>query len=83
MDLYASDATKFILHDKSLLPPFTALTGISSSAAHNIVQAREEGEFISVNDLKKRANLSTPMVERLREHGCLDGMQEDDQIALF
>lgn len=32
---------------------------------------------------KKRASLSTPIVERLREHGCLDGLQESDQISLF
>ena len=83
VDLYKSDASKFILHEKSLLPPFTALTGISTAAANNIVQARNEGEFISVDDLKKRASLSTPIVERLREHGCLDGLQESDQIALF
>ena len=83
VDLYKSDASKFILHEKSLLPPFTALTGISTAAANNIVQARNEGEFISIDNLKKRASLSTPIVERLREHGCLDGLQESDQIALF
>ena len=83
VDLYKSNADKFILHEKSLLPPFTALTGISTMAANNIVQARLEGEFTSIDDLKKRASLSTPIVERLREHGCLDGLQESDQISLF
>ena len=83
IDLYKSNADKFILHEKSLLPPFTALTGISTMAANNIVQARLEGEFTSIDDLKKRASLSTPIVERLREHGCLDGLQESDQISLF
>lgn len=52
VDLYKSNADKFILHEKSLLPPFTALTGVSALAANNIVQARLEGEFTSIDDLK-------------------------------
>ena len=83
VDLYKSNASKFILHEKSLLPPFTALAGISTAAGNNIVQARKEGEFTSIDDLKKRASLTTPIIERLRQHGCLDGLQESDQIALF
>ena len=47
VDLYKSNADKFILHEKSLLPPFTALTGISTMAANNIVQARLEGELMT------------------------------------
>lgn len=83
VDLYKSSASKFILHEKSLLPPFTALTGISTTAANNIVQARKDGEFTSIDDLKKRASLTTTIIESLREHGCLNGLQENDQIALF
>lgn len=71
------------MHEKSLLPPFTALTGISTTAANNIVQARKDGEFTSIDDLKKRASLTTTIIESLREHGCLNGLQENDQIALF
>ena len=67
VDLYKSSASKFILHEKSLLPPFTALTGISTTAANNIVQARKDGEFTSIDDLKKRASLTTTIIESLRE----------------
>ena len=49
----------------------------------NIIQARKDGEFTSVDDLKKRASLTTTVIESLREHGCLDNLQENDQIALF
>ena len=83
VDLYKSDADKFILHEKSLLPPLTALNSISTMAANNIMQARLEGEFTSIDDLKKRASLTTTMIDSLREHGCLENMQESDQIALF
>lgn len=83
VDLYRSMADKFVMHEKSLLPPLSALPGVGGTAAHNIVEARKQGEFSSIDDLKKRAGVPTPAIEILREHGCLDGMNETDQIALF
>ena len=83
VNLYESLADKFIMHEKSLLPPLSALPGVGITAAHNIVEARKNGEFSSIDDLKKRAGVPTPSIEILREHGCLEGMNETDQIALF
>lgn len=83
VNLYTSEADKFIIHTKSLLPPLAALGGIGTNAAKNIVEARKDGEFTSIDDLKKRTGISKTAVEILREHGCLDGMNESDQMALF
>ena len=83
VDLYTSDAEKFILHDTSLLPPLTALPGMGQKAAQAIVEARQYGRFISIEDLATRAHIPTPAVELLREHGCLDGMMESNQVELF
>lgn len=83
VDLYKSLADKFIMHKTSLLPPLSALPGVGITAANNIVEARKKGLFSSIDDLKKRAGVPTPSIEILREHGCLDGMNETDQIALF
>jgi len=83
VDLYGSLADKFVIHEKSLQPPFAALDGLGSSAAKNIVEARKDGEFSSIDDLKKRTGISKTVVEILREHGCLTGMTESDQMELF
>ena len=85
IDLYCSDAEKFIIMEKSLLPPFTSLNGFGMVAAKSIVKARESGRFTSVSDIKKRtsAAVSKSAIELLRAHGCLDGMSESDQIELF
>ena len=84
VDLYRSDAEKFILLDKSLLPPFTALKGFGSVAAKALIAARKEGRFTSVADLKRRASAVTKTnIELLREHGCLEGLMESDQMELF
>ena len=83
VDLYASDAEKFILHEHSLLPPFTAIPGMGQKAAQAIVEARRDGRFISVEDLATRAHVPAPAIEVLRTHGCLDGMMESNQVELF
>src|SRR5690606_38666099 len=46
IDLYRSDATKFLIDGDALLPPFSAVQGIGVNAAKNIAAAREEGEFL-------------------------------------
>ena len=83
VDLYKSDAEKFIMHEKSLLPPFSALSGMGTVASRELVKARQAGLFTSVDDLRKRATISKTCVEILRNHGCLKGLDESDQIALF
>ena len=83
VDLYRSDAEKFIILENSLLPPFASLDGIGVSAANGIVEARKAGDFTSVDDLRKRSGISKTNVEILRHHGCLDGMSESDQLELF
>ena len=83
VDLYRSAAEEFIIRERSLLPPFTSLKGFGAVAAHSVVKSRKEGAFTSVADLKKRTVVSKTNVELLREHGCLEGISESDQMELF
>ena len=83
VDIYESDAEKFIMRENSLLPPLASLSGMGTVAAHQIVKARTGGAFTSVDDLHKRSGISKTNIEILRTHGCLNGMSESDQIALF
>ena len=83
VDIYHSSADRFIIHEKSLLPPIASLSGMGGVAARSIVEARKDGEFTSVEDLRKRTGISKTNIELLRNHGCLDGMSESDQMDLF
>jgi len=83
VDLYNSDATKFLIKDKGLLPPFAALQGVGQAAACNIVAARQERPFSSVDDLRLRGRISRAVIDILRHHGCLAQLPESDQIILF
>ncbi|MCL2545091.1 MAG: PolC-type DNA polymerase III, partial [Clostridia bacterium] len=84
VDLYRSDAADFrIVEPGVILPPLIALPGLGESVARNIVRAREEGHFLSVEELKARTKASAAHIEMLRAHGCLNGMPETSQVSLF
>ncbi len=82
-DLYESDAFKFKLVDGKIRLPLNAFQGVGDSAAQNIQDARKDGEFMSIDDLKTRARLTKTVIETLRENGCLKGLPETSQISLF
>lgn len=83
LDLYKSDATRFIVLEDGLLPPFGALAGVGESAARGIVAAREQGPFLSVEDLQQRSRASKTVIELLQEFGCLKDLPETNQLSLF
>ncbi|MFC4768825.1 PolC-type DNA polymerase III [Effusibacillus consociatus] len=83
LDLYKSDATKFQILEDGLLPPFGALAGVGESAAKGIVAARENGPFLSVEDLQQRSRASKTVIELLQGFGCLKDLPETNQLSLF
>ncbi len=85
VDLYRSKADRFAMvpEHNAILPPFTALSGLGGVDAHSIEVQRENGEFSSVENLKKRTGITKTSIEALRRHGCLEGMDESDQLSLF
>ena len=85
MSLYESDATKFLIRDGKLLPPFVAISGLGESAAWNLVACREGGrEFVSVEELSAACpKVSQTHLEQLRNMGALGEMPDSSQMSLF
>ncbi len=83
VDLYRSAPARFQITPEGLLPPLAALQGLGENAAQYIAVARQEEEFISIEDLKSRARLTSAVIEVLLKHGCLKGLPETDQLTLF
>ncbi|MFZ5989840.1 MAG: PolC-type DNA polymerase III [Bacillota bacterium] len=83
IDLYKSDAMKFQITPEGIRPPLNALQGLGGSAAQNIVEARNAGEFLSIDDLRVKAKISKAVIEILAQNGCLEGLPESNQISLF
>lgn len=83
VDLYRSDATRFLITPEGLLMPLTTVQGLGEAAARSLVEARKDGEFYSVEDLKTRARLSSAVIEVLTRQGCLRGLPATNQLTLF
>lgn len=83
VDLYRSSATEFIIEGNKLIPPFNAIPGLGTNAALNIVKAREDGEFLSKEDLQQRGKVSKTIIEYLDNHGCLESLPDQNQLSLF
>lgn len=83
VDLMRSSATEFLVDGNTLIPPFNALNGCGTNAAINIVKAREDGEFLSKENLRERSKITKSVLENLDEHGCLEGMPDSNQLSLF
>lgn len=83
VDLYKSDASKFKVTSEGILPPLGSLQGVGVNAAQNIVNTRQDSSFISMDDLRERAKVSKTVIEILKNHGCLKGLPESNQLSLF
>ena len=56
---------------------------MGAAAAKAIVDAREEGEFRTIDDFCVRAKVSKTTLEQMRKLHILDGMPESMQMSLF
>ncbi len=86
LDIMRSQATTFIVdpeHKNAILPPFTSIDGLGESVADSVVNARNDGAFLSKKDLLTRTSLSKTMIQKLEALGVLDGMQDENQMSLF
>jgi DNA polymerase-3 subunit alpha (Gram-positive type) len=84
-DLYKSDAINFVIDDdnKTLIPPFRAIDGLGDIVAKKIIEERVKGNFISIEDLAKRAKVSGTLIDKMRLMGILKDMPETNQLTLF
>ncbi len=84
VDLYKSDATRFLIEDGNLRCPFTSINGFGESAVQGIIDTRDpDRPYLSVEDLQNRAHVGSSVIEMLRGQGALDGMPETSQVDLF
>lgn len=84
LDLERSDERIFqVQADGSILPPLLSLPGLGPSGARQMAQARQQKPYSSIADLRGRGRAPRPVIDTLRELGCLAGLPETDQMTLF
>ena len=84
IDLYRSDATKFIVDENGLIPPFNSLQGLGITAAQSIIEGRDgKEEFSTIENFKERTGIGKSLIELLKENNVLKGIPETNQLTLF
>ena len=86
IDLYQSDARKFLPVGKTQLrPPFVSVAGLGETAADDLARVGGTGEqFISMEELSAACpKVSQTHLETLKAMGALGDMPESSQISLF
>jgi DNA polymerase III, alpha subunit (gram-positive type) len=83
VDLYESDARKYLVENGKIRLPFSSLSGVGEAAANSLASAKEKGPYISVDDLQTRSKVSKSVIETLKEAGALAGLPQSSQMTLF
>ncbi|WZE71914.1 PolC-type DNA polymerase III [Macrococcus psychrotolerans] len=83
ISLEKSTAFEFIIEDDTLIPPFISVPGLGENVAKRIVAARDEGPFLSKEELNKKAGVSQKIIDYLDELGSLSGMPDKAQLSIF
>jgi DNA polymerase-3 subunit alpha (Gram-positive type) len=83
VDIYTVDAKYFQIVEGKLMPSLAAINGLGEKAAENIVEARKDGEFISIEAFRIRTKTSKTLIELLKENAILYGLPETNQVSLF
>ena len=84
IDIYRSDASKFLITEGGLLPPLISVHGLGEAAAVDTVEKRKGKTFISVEEFSMCCNkLSKTHIEQLKALGAFAGMADPSQVNLF
>ena len=83
IDLYKSHATKFQIEEDGIRPPLNSVPGLGTVAALGIEEAKKDGKFMSIDDMRIRSKIGNSVVDLLKKMGCLEGMSQSNQLSLF
>ena len=84
MDLYRSHATKFLIEDGKLLPPFVSVSGLGETAAWDILEGRKGKKFISIEEFSAACpKVSKTHIENLKAAGAFGDLPDTSQVSLF
>ncbi|MDR1067218.1 MAG: PolC-type DNA polymerase III [Clostridiales bacterium] len=83
LDLYKAQASRFVVTEDGLTPPFCSVEGLGANVAGNIVENREKGAFLSVEDFRQRTKANKNVVDILKRNGVFKDLSETNQLSLF
>jgi len=84
LDLYKSQATRFVVEDGKLRPPFVAISGLGESAALDLVRGREGKNFLSIEEVAMACpKVSKTHIQMLKDAGAFGDLPDTSQVSFF
>ncbi|MBQ4642229.1 MAG: PolC-type DNA polymerase III [Oscillospiraceae bacterium] len=84
INIYESHATKFLIKDGKILPPFVAISGLGESAAWDLMNGREGKTFLSIEEIAAACpKVSKTHMQMLKEAGAFGDLPDTSQVNLF
>ena len=84
ISLYDSHATKFLIKDGKLVPPFVAVSGLGETAAWDLMNGREGRTFLSIEEVAAACpKVSKTHIQMLKEAGAFGDLPDTSQVNLF
>ena len=84
IDIYESHATKFLIKDGRLLPPFVSISGLGENAAWDLMKGREGKTFISIEEVAAACpKVSKTHIQMLKDAGAFGSLPDTSQVSFF
>ena len=84
ISIYDSHATKFLIKDGKLLPPFVAISGLGESAAWDLMEGRKGKTFLSIEEVAAACpKVSKTHMQMLKEAGAFGDLPDTSQVSFF
>ena len=83
VDIYKSEAKKFVIEDGKLRLPFMSLAGIGEAAAISLANCGKKEKYLSIEELTIKTKVSSAVINTLRSVGSLNDLPESSQMSLF
>ena len=84
ISIYDSHATKFLIKDGTILPPFVAISGLGESAAWDLMEGRKGRSFLSIEEVAAACpKVSKTHMQMLKDAGAFGDLPDNSQVSFF
>ncbi len=83
VDIKKSKGRRYTVEPEGIRMPFVAIPSLGEKAADALEQVAEAGDYVCVEDIKRKAKLSQTVIDKMAEMGCFQGLPMQAQISLF